>query len=291
MSSWLSAVRNTWQREIGRHIAASTPFYSDLFILQHPAQLKLPHPPFSVKCFLSRIAVSCSVITECGFYPYRWSSSLKQIDEHVAHSLPLHLWTWNMLNFLCHGVECFESARLVKKGETLEVGFGNASFEVEVKWDRSHRESFWWPTAAESAACHRRCKRYYVARASIHQRRNAKYCFHNPCGCHWVEMWSVLSDTVRLNRVLKYISVLFLRKWAKRERHGVTALELESVGSHKALLQLLCRVHSRPVWNQCNNHTILIKIALLINQAIEWKEKHKIRKNKQWCWSCASWPT
>lgn len=183
-----------------------------------------------------------------GFYPYRWSSSLKQIYEHVAHSLPLHLWTWNMLNFLCHRVECFESARLVKKGEIREVGFGNASFEVEVKWDHSHRESFWWPTAAESAACHRRCKRYYVARASVHQRRDAKYCFHNPCGCQWVEMWSVLSDTVRLNCVLKYISVLlFLGKWAKRERHGVTALELESVGSHKALLQLLCCFHSRPI--------------------------------------------
>lgn len=136
----------------------------------------------------------------------------------------------------------------MKKGETWEVAFRNASFEVEVKWDRSHRESFWWPAAAESAACHRCCKRYYVARASVHQRCNAKCCFHNPCGCQWAELWSVLSDTVRWNHVLKYIAVLlFLRKWAKRETHRETTSELESVASHKALLQYIIQP-SRPIY-------------------------------------------
>jgi len=32
----INAVRNTWERYIGCHIAASTLFYSDIFILQHP---------------------------------------------------------------------------------------------------------------------------------------------------------------------------------------------------------------------------------------------------------------
>lgn len=50
----LSAVRNTWQRDIGHHIAASTLFYSDLFILQHPAQFKLPHPPFFSQMFFEQ---------------------------------------------------------------------------------------------------------------------------------------------------------------------------------------------------------------------------------------------
>jgi len=79
--------------------------------------------PFPVKCFLNRIAVSSSIITECVIYPYRMFIS--QADTVDDHFLPLHLCTQNKFKFLCHRIECFKGARLVKKGETLEVGFGN----------------------------------------------------------------------------------------------------------------------------------------------------------------------